>query len=354
MKPLLLFLNFIMLSLSTIYAQNGIELKSEIDKAIAYEVNMDTSKITGWVIGCIDHDSTWVFGYGRTSKVLKSKPNGQTIFEIGGVTKSYTAMVAQIMAERGILHLDSTLNIYLKPEQRFLMGNRITLLQLMTHTSGLPKFPDGFGSNDSDKNQPYADYTEEMLFEYLKTVDSTDLKKRGKYLYSHLNHAILEKIIANKGGSLALKNFERRIDDSTITYAQGYNPAQVAVPNWQFNETFKFSVGIQANMDELLDFMKSNLGVKDTSLYTILRGTQEAIFKTGIDKNTSVGKAWHVLKYKNRPLICIQSGSTNGQSAFFAFVPETKTGVVILANSRLVQGKLGMLILKILNFNWKR
>ena len=285
MKSLLLFFNFIMLSFSTIYAQNGIELKSEIEKAMAYEVDMDTSKITGWVIGCVDHDSSWVFGYGHTSKVSKIKPNGQTIFEIGGVTKSYTAMVAQLMAQRGILHLDSALNIYLKPEHRFLMGNSITLLQLMTHTSGLPKFPDGFGRNDSDKNQPYEDYTEGMLFEYLKTVDSIDLKKRGKYLYSHLNHAILEKIIENKGGMSALKNFERRTDNSSITYAQGYSPAQVAVPNWQFNETFKFSVGIQANMVELLDFMKSNLGVKDTSLYTILRGTQEPIFKTGIDKN---------------------------------------------------------------------
>lgn len=353
MKFSISFLIFIILSFSTLCAQNGVELKSEIEKAMAYEVGIDTAKVTGWVIGCIDHDSTWIFGYGHLSKLVNTKPDGNTVFAVGGITKAYTSTITQIMAERGLLHFDSTLNTYLKPHQQFPMGDRITLLQLVTHTSGLPKFPTGFGVVGSDQDQPYVNYTEGMLFDYLKTVELSDLKM-NKYLYSHLNHAILEKIIINKGGMSALNNFERRANDSTITYAQGYNPAQVAVPYWQFNETFKYSVGIEATMNELLDFVKSHLGVKDTSLYTLMLETQKPLFKTGMDKYTSVGKAWHVLKYKNRPLICLQSGSTNGQSTFIAFVPQTKTAVVILSNSRLVQGKLGMLILKILNFNWKR
>ena len=353
MKPLISLLYILIATFSPLSAQNGIELKKEIEKAMVYDLVIDTAKMTGWVIGCIDHDSTWVFGYGRTSKLTKTKPDGNTIFEIGGVTKAFTSTVAQMMVEQKILHLDSAINLYLKPTQQFPLGNTLTLLQLMTHTSGLPKLPEAFGMDEKDKNQPYASYTEGMLFDYLKSVDTADLRI-GKYNYSHINHAIIEKIIANKGGENSLNNIEKRFDDTSSIFIQGYNPAQLPVANWRFNETFKYSVGIKATMNELLDFMKLQLGIKDTFLFKILRGTQEPLFKTDIDKNTSVGKSWHILKYKKKIMICLQSGSTNGQSTFIAFIPETKTGVVVMANTRLVQAPLGMLVLKILNYNWRR
>lgn len=353
MKALFFIIYFITLSFSTFYAQDGRELKREIDKALAYEVDIDTAKMTGWVIGCIDNDSTWIWGYGRLSKVNTAHPDNNTVFEIGGITKAFTATIAQLMAEQGLLNFDSTLNTYLKPEQRFLMGNRITLLQLVTHTSGLPKLPDGFGADEKDKDQPYLNYAESYLFEYLKTIDSSDISI-GKYTYSHLNHAILEKIIENNGGKSALEQLDKPLKDTALTYIQGYNPAQFPVPNWLFDETFKYSLGMKAHMNMMVDFVKLNLGLKDTVHHHILRGVQEPIFKTNIDTRTSIGKAWHVYQYKKRPRICLQTGSTNGQSVLVAFVPETKTGVIIMANNRLVQAKLGMLILKMLNYNWRR
>lgn len=353
MKSAAIFFFTIVISFSTLYAQSGIELKREIEKAMVYEVDIDTAKMTGWVIGCIDNDSSWIFGYGRMAKDRPLQPDASTIFEIGGVTKAFTASVLQLMIHQGVLRPDTIINAYLTPEQHFLVGNHITLLQLMTHTSGLPKLPDGFGTGEKDKDQPYADYTEGRLFDYLKSIDTTDIKT-GKYLYSHLNHAILEKIITNYGGEKALKQFEEKLDKDPQYYIQGYNPAQIPVPNWQFRETFEYSLGMKANMKMMLDFIKINLAIKDTSYSAILRGGQNPIFKTDIDKKTSIGRAWHVYQYKKRPVVCLQTGSTNGQSTFVAFVPETKTGVVIMANSRLVQSKLGMLILKILNYNWRR
>lgn len=334
-------------------AQNGAELKREIEKALVYDLAVDTAKMTGWVIGCIDHDSTWIYSYGRISKLNKTSPNAQTIFEIGGVSKAFTSTVVQMMIERKILHADSLVNKYLKREQQFPLGNKITVLQLMTHTSGLSKLPEGFGLDEGDKNQPYWNYTETMLFDYLKSLDIAELRI-GKYNYSHTNHAILEKIIANNGGLTDLKTIENRFDDSSSVFAQGYNPAQQPVENWKFGETFRYSIGVKATMNELLDFVKRQLGLKDSTLLPILRGTQIPLFKTDIDKNTSVAKSWHVLKYKKKYQICLQSGSTNGQSAFVAFVPQTKTGVVILANTRLVQAAMGMIILKALNYNWHR
>ena len=351
MKPFIYLLIF--LSYTQIKAQNGSILQREIDKAMKYEVNMDTSKMTAWVIGCLDHDSAWIYGYGHISKTDMRKPDGNTLFEIGGLTKTFTANVVHSMTEKKLLHYDSTVNTYLKPAQRFPLGNKITLLQLMTHTSGLPKMPEGFGMTEFDQDQPYLAYTEAQFFESLKTLDTVDIKL-GQYLYSHINHAILEMIVKNKEHHTDLTKFDRRLKDTIFPQAQGYNPVQRPVPNWRFGETFQFSVGIKANMTDLLDFLKFQMSIKDTIHTQSLAETQKPIFKTGIDKYTTISKLWHVLKVGKHVEVCLQSGATNGQSAFVAFVPETKTAVVVLANSRLVQGKLGMIVLKILNYNWKR
>jgi serine-type D-Ala-D-Ala carboxypeptidase/endopeptidase len=344
---------FIILYHSTTYAQNGLVLQSEIEKAMTYEVDMDTSKTAGWVIGCIDHDSAWVFGYGRASKTKDTKPDGNTLFEIGGASKVFTGAVIHKMVETQVLHYDSTINTYLKPDQRFPLGNKLTILNLMTHTSGLPKLPDDFGATEFDQDQPYIAYTEKELFDNLKLMDSADLKM-GKYQYSHINHALLEVIIKNKGRYAELTQFETRSDDTSYPYAQGYNPGQRPVPNWRFGETFRFSLGMKSTMNELLAFMKTQMGIKDSLTYKSIGDTQKALYKTEIDKTTSVGKIWHIMKIKKDVNICIQSGSTNGQSTFIAFMPQTKTAVVIVANTRLVQGKLGLIILRMLNFNWKR
>jgi serine-type D-Ala-D-Ala carboxypeptidase/endopeptidase len=348
------FIFFLLLFTYTrIEAQNGDILQREIEKAMTYEVNMDTSKTTGWVIGCIDNDSTWIYGYGRISKTSTIKPDGNTIFEIGGASKIFTATAIHQLTEKNIVHYDSVVNTYLKPAQRFPLGNKITLLQLMTHTSGLQKLPEGFGMNEFDQDQPYLTYTEGELFKFLQSMDTADLKI-GKYLYSHLNHSLLEIIIKNKGEYALLTQFEHSLNDTTCTHAQGYNPGQRPVPNWRFGETFHYSLGMHTNMVDILNFLKTHLSIKDSVHTQSFSTTQKSIFKTEIDKYTTIGKIWHILKVSKQVEVCLQSGATNGQSAFIALVPNTKTAVVILANSRLVQGRLGMLILKILNYNWKR
>jgi serine-type D-Ala-D-Ala carboxypeptidase/endopeptidase len=343
----------VILCFSTTYAQDGSVLQAEIEKAMTYEVDMDTSKTTGWVIGCIDHDSSWVFGYGQASKKIPLKPDGNTQFEIGGVTKVFTGAVIHKLVETQVLHYDSTINTYLKPNQRFSLGNKLTILQLMTHTSGLPKLPENFGMSEYTQDQPYITYTEGELFESLKQMD-TETLKIGKYQYSHINHALLEIIIKNKGYYGDLTKFSKPKADILRSYAQGYNPGQRPVANWLFGETFNFSLGMKSSVNDIMDLLKIQMSLKDSLYYKSIGETQQALFKTDVDKSTSVGKIWHVLKVKKDVMVCIQSGSTNGQSAFIAFMPQTKTAVVVLANTRMVQGKLGMMILRMLNFNWRR
>jgi serine-type D-Ala-D-Ala carboxypeptidase/endopeptidase len=321
-------------------AQNGVVLKQVIDKLLKRSENhVDSAKVTGFVIGCFDGDSTWIFPYGRLSKTTNLAPDGNTFFEIGGVSQVFIANRIHELVEKKQLDYAASINQYLPPPLQFPMGDRMTLLQLTTHTSGLPKLPDDIGLFESDKEQPFEAYTEGSLFEYLKNFDTTILTA-NKYRYAPLNYAILEKMLEKKGWL----NFDKDTFSSKI-YAQGYNLAQKPVELARFNETFQWTLGRQTTTRQLLNFTRQQLDIKDF---------HAPLYPTNIGKNTSVGKAWHIIRENKNLNICVASGTTSGHSAFVAFVPKTRTGVVILTNSRLIGGRLGMAVLRILNENWKR
>jgi CubicO group peptidase (beta-lactamase class C family) len=321
-------------------AQNGVVLKRVIDQLLQRRDNrVDSAKVTGFVIGCLDGDSSWIFPYGRLSKTTQNAPTATTYFEIGGVSQVFIANWVHELVEKKELDYATPVNRYLPQTLQFPAGERINLLQLATHTSGLPKLPADMGTFEADKEQPFEEYTEGGLFDYLKTVDTTVLTA-NTYLYAPLNYAILEKILEKRG----VLPMEKDTMSNKII-AQGYNLAQKPVDLWRFNETFKQTVGRRANAKELLKWIQQQLNIKEL---------QEALYPTKLNKHTYVGKAWHVIRQNKRINICLSTGTTGGHSAFVAFVPETRTGVVVLTNSRLVGGKLGMAVLRILNENWKR
>lgn len=351
-KPTLLFC-FSMCLLSNIYAQNGRFLQGQIERAIAYENRYDSLKTTGLIIGCIDHDSTWIFPYGQVSKTNHHKPTVETYFEIGSLTQIFTAANIQFLVQQGILHYDSTINIYLKREQRFPAGDKITLLNLVTHTSGLPKFPDDWGEVSQDEEHPYANYTEGGFFDFLKKQDTLPniREKQGRYLFSNLNYVLAGQILENTNEELWWQPFA---DKSSVPLAQGYNLANQPVEPWRVAPVFEPAIGGCTNMTQLLGFTQWQLNIDSLDKKGLLKEMQQPLFDTKINKYTSIGKGWHIFKEKKNLPICMASGATNGHSAVIVFAPRTQTGVVILSNSRAVQGSLAMAILKVLNNNWRR
>ncbi|MGC2570276.1 MAG: serine hydrolase domain-containing protein, partial [Candidatus Nitrosopolaris sp.] len=95
------------------------------------------------VVGVITPNGTSVSGYGNISKANTTKVNGDTIFDIGSLTKTFTAILLADMVKRGIVNLDDPIEKYLPfnvtvPSYN---GHKITLEDLATHTSGLPDLP---------------------------------------------------------------------------------------------------------------------------------------------------------------------------------------------------------------------
>ena len=95
--------------------------------------------------------------------------NGDTLYEIGSITKVFTSLLLADMVERGEVALDDPVAKYLPasvtmPERA---GRQITLLDLSTHRSGLPRMPSNF--NPKDPARPYVDYPVDRLYEFLSS-----------------------------------------------------------------------------------------------------------------------------------------------------------------------------------------
>ena len=99
--------------------------------------------------------------------------DADSVFEIGSITKVFTAVLLADMAERGEVKLDDPVARFLPdtvrvPERN---GRKITLLDLTTQSSGLPRMPDNL--HPKDMTNPYADYTPEQMFEFLGRYELT-------------------------------------------------------------------------------------------------------------------------------------------------------------------------------------
>ncbi|HTA44764.1 MAG TPA: serine hydrolase, partial [Bryobacteraceae bacterium] len=121
----------------------------------------DYHQSVGIVVGMIDQKGRKVVSYGALEKGDSRPLNGDTVFEIGSVTKVFTSLLMSDMVKRGDAALTDPVVKYLpagtKVPQR--NGRQITLEDLSTHTSGLPRIPSNMKM--TDPANPYADYTPE-------------------------------------------------------------------------------------------------------------------------------------------------------------------------------------------------
>src|SRR5262249_30606425 len=102
------------------------------------------------VIGFVDANGSKVFGAGSIGNGTSNKVDGNTVFPICSVTKTFTALLLQEMADRGEIGLDDPAAKYLPKSVKLPArgGKEITLLNLATHTSGLPRDPESLSGAD--------------------------------------------------------------------------------------------------------------------------------------------------------------------------------------------------------------
>jgi len=148
-----------------------------------------------------------------------------------------------------------------------------------------------------------------------------------------------------------LKIRKRIITDSTLT--PGYRKTRKKASSWSF-ASFAGSLGMYSTAEDLGECISQYFNNEDFALrHSIHAMTKESI-PTKYNDGFHSGMGWQVIKNQTPYNIYAMAGTTDGHNAFMAMIEETKTAVIILANSAIGTEDLGMQVLRMINKNWKR
>jgi CubicO group peptidase (beta-lactamase class C family) len=264
-----------------------------------------------------------------------------TVFEIGSTSKVFTAILLADMVERNEVSFEDPIEQFLPsgvavPTRG---GRSITLIDLATHTSGLPSIPDNFAP--SDMNNPYADYTVEQMYEALEQVNLTrDIG--SQYEYSNFGMGLLGHILSLQSGmsyeELVITRItnELGMPDTRITLtpkmknhlAIGYRDGE-PFPLWDI-PTLAGAGALRSTVRDMLTFLAANMDLIESQLSAAMQITHEPHYP--LDASMEVGLAWHI-RALNHTHVIEHHGATGGYWCFAGFIKDKKTGVVVLTNT---------------------
>ena len=315
---------------------------------------VETLKINaGIVVGLVDEHGSSVIGCGKLDNDTDQEVNGDTLFEIGSVTKTFSGLLLQDMVERGEMKLDDPVAKYLPESVKIptYHGKDITLLQLATHTSGLPREPDNLDPKRAE--DPCSDFTVEKLYVFLASYKLT--RDPGtEFEYSNPGIGLLAHAIAVKAGrdyeSLVVDRICRPLamDSTRFTLtpelkarlATGHTPPGYAVSNFGFGALAP-AAGLYSTANDMLKYVSANLGLTSSTLTPLMERTHEVHFSHETAE-TDIGLVWAISSDPQGTKTVWHNGATTGYLAFAGFDKARHRGVVLLCNSRGVNDILGL------------
>jgi CubicO group peptidase (beta-lactamase class C family) len=294
----------------------------------------------GTVVGVIEPSGRRIVVHGRSDAADGRALDGDTVFQIGSLTKVFTGLLLADMVQRGEVALDDPAQKYL-PEgvtmpQR---GRSITLLDLSTHRSGLPSMPNNFRL-DADPN-PIEAYTADDLHAFLSSYVPAGAPGE-KYQYSNLGVSLLGRLLGRRAGKeyepllrervlapLGLSSTAITVNASMASrLAPGHDRYLQRVDTWEM-KTLQASGSLRSTGNDLLDYLAAYLGYRDTPLKEAMRLQLSTRFPA--DGGPALG--WAVRRIGNRE-IYTHEGGKEGYRCVAAFDVASRTGVVVLANAR--------------------
>lgn len=305
----------------------------------------------GVVVGAVDVESqrTAVVGAGRTRLPDGPEPDGETLFEIGSITKVFTALLLAHAVTRGELTLDTPVRALLPSTVQVPTrdGVEISLEHLATHTSGLPRSPLGgtaeLRSALFTHDNPYSDLTRDGLYAALA---SSRLRRTpgGRIAYSNFGAALLGQALVAAAGTGDFADLVRDrictplgLTDTVVTpdpgqlgrLADGYRRRNRPAPHWEL-PGLAGAGALKSTAADMLTFLRAQLRPDDGPLGAAIALTHQARRTSG---RAGIGLGWMRAEGK-QGLSLWHNGGTGGFRSFAAFTPGRGIGVVLLANNQ--------------------
>ena len=256
------------------------------------------------------------FHAGRTGRA--GLPLGDDVlFEIGSVTKTFTATLLADMVRRGEVALDDPVTKHLPPDVKVptRAGRPITLVDLATHTSGLPGLPTNIAPGNI-KN-PYADYSVRMLDEFLAAYQlprdigvqyeysAVGLGLLGRALSHRLGKtweaALIERVLAPLGMASTRVRLDARL---RARLAVGHDDSATPTPNWDI-PALPAMGALRSTAKDLARYLAANMDSTSRPLGRAMAMAHDP--RTVMDAETRVGLAWQTGHASNRTMIGLNS-----------------------------------------------
>ncbi|WP_321476484.1 serine hydrolase domain-containing protein [uncultured Paludibaculum sp.] len=220
-------------------------------------------------------------------------------------------------------------------------GRVITLVDLATHTSGLPRLPSDM--HPKDPANPYADYSTEALFRFVSSYTLTrDIGSR--YEYSTLGVGLLGTALARRAGMtyeallqsritdpLSMRNTHITVsEDLKSRLATGHDALLAPMPGWDW-AALAGAGALRSSVNDLLTFLAVQLGYLDSPLASIASSMLEVHRETGTP-GVRAALGWHIVARGSGEIVA-HDGGTFGFRSFAAFHPQRRVGVVVLSNA---------------------
>lgn len=331
-------------------------LKSPLDKQIDSLARLYIQKenTVGLSIGILKDGKAQTYGYGETAKGNGKLPDANTIFEIASITKTFTSELLAYFVTQGKISLTDPITKYLpdsvakNPELQ-----KVHIINLTNHTSGIPPLPDNFFTKETDSLNPYIHYTHQMLFANLKICKLQSVPGEA-YAYSNqaygLLGVILERITGKTyeelikqviTGPLKMNSTFQHIPTKFASrFVKVYNKDGKETKPWDFL-SMAGGGSLRSTINDLLIYAKNNIKSEAPSLSKAFLLSREITFS----KQPKVALGWHIAEIKNNNYYW-HNGGTYGSSTFLIFNPEQNVAVVVLSNAGISTDGLGMGILE--------
>lgn len=280
--------------------------------------------------------------------------DAKSVFEIGSISKVFTGILLAEMAGRGEVALDDLAQKHV-PEGVTIPSrgdSQIRLVDLATHSSGLPRLPANLLPADSAN--PYADYTVSQLHEFLSSY-TLPRDVGTKVEYSNLGAGLLGHLLENVSGKSWETLISERIleplgmsmsgvtwnDDMQKHLVRGHDVEGEPTANWDL-PTLAGAGALRSNAEDLLRFLDANLDGASSPLPFAIPESHKPRVDAG--PGMQIGLGWHIRTTKERQLIW-HNGGTGGYRSFLGFDPKRKIGVIVLENSARGSDDIGFHLL---------
>ena len=322
-------------------------LSAQSIQADADQHHLDWQQPFEGVVMAHHADNTTRYGSAGLTKQGGFKPDRNTVFEIGSITKVFTSILLAEAVRENLAQFDDTVSTHLveldfKKDSPF---RSITLSELATHTSGLPRLPVDL-SDGADSENPYGHYDEQRLTQSLIDFRKKQLENRGEYSYSNYGAGILgyvltqiykqsyrdllkEKILdpLNMTSTDVPSRFVDLPEELTARIATPHNGGK-AVSHWELGSL----VGAGAMISSAEDLVKFGTAHWDN---TIPQGLASSLAEVAKPRMENQGLGWGIDQDNLN-----HGGGTGGFRTDIEVNPKDRTVRVFLANSASTSGEI--------------